>query len=123
MYFPHAPELLVHQPQQACNERAQAMPKQGSSSRFKYGRAVGAIETTIMLRGIPLEIVESSDGSGIFICTAMTKNVRVNTPRCCSPALAAYSRGTKTITALRRSHCSLASAQMGSVRHEVPLPE
>ena len=32
------------------------MPKQGASSGFKYGRAVGAIEAAIMLCSIPVEI-------------------------------------------------------------------
>jgi hypothetical protein len=41
-------------------ERAQAMPKQGSSSGFKYGRAVGAIEATVTLCSIPVEIIEPS---------------------------------------------------------------
>ena len=41
-------------------ERAQAMPKQGASSGFKYGRAVGAIEAAITLCAIPVEIVEPS---------------------------------------------------------------
>jgi len=36
-----------HKPVRALIERAQAMPRQGSSSGFKYGRAVGAIEATI----------------------------------------------------------------------------
>src|SRR5262249_36433339 len=36
--------IRLHQPQHAFIERAQAFPKQGSSSGFKYGRAVGAIE-------------------------------------------------------------------------------
>ena len=35
--------LAQHTPQHAFIERAQAMPKQGASSGFKYGRAVGAI--------------------------------------------------------------------------------
>jgi crossover junction endodeoxyribonuclease RuvC len=39
-------------------ERAQAMPHQGASSGFKYGRAVGAIEAAITLCSIPVEIVE-----------------------------------------------------------------
>ena len=47
-----------HDVQHAFIERAQAMPKQGSSSGFKYGRAVGAIEATIALSGIPVTIVE-----------------------------------------------------------------
>lgn len=49
-----------HQPIRALIERAQAMPKQGSSSGFKYGRAVGAIEAAIILCSIPIEIVEPS---------------------------------------------------------------
>jgi hypothetical protein len=35
--------VLHHGPQHAFIQRAQAMPKQGASSGFKYGRAVGAI--------------------------------------------------------------------------------
>jgi crossover junction endodeoxyribonuclease RuvC len=50
--------LLLHRPEHAFVERAQALPRQGSSSGFKYGRAVGAIEAAIMLAGIPLTIVE-----------------------------------------------------------------
>jgi len=41
-------------------ERAQAMPKQGASSGFKYGRAVGAIEAVVACCAIPLTIVEPS---------------------------------------------------------------
>ena len=40
--------------------RAQALPRQGSSSGFTFGRAVGAIEATIALSGIPVTIVEPS---------------------------------------------------------------
>jgi Holliday junction resolvasome RuvABC endonuclease subunit len=50
--------IKAHQPQHAVIERAQAMPRQGASSGFKYGRAVGAIEATIALCNIPLTIVE-----------------------------------------------------------------
>jgi len=49
-----------HKPIRALIERAQAMPKQGSSSGFKYGRAVGAIEAAIALCSIPVEIIEPS---------------------------------------------------------------
>ena len=52
--------IRKHQPQHACIERAQAMPKQGSSSGFKYGRAVGALETAIILCEIPVTIIEPS---------------------------------------------------------------
>jgi Holliday junction resolvasome RuvABC endonuclease subunit len=51
-------QLELAKPDHAVIERAQAMPKQGSSSGFKYGRAVGAIEATIVLCNIPLSIIE-----------------------------------------------------------------
>jgi hypothetical protein len=41
-------------------ERAQAMPGQGSSSGFLYGRVTGALEATVMLCALPLELVEAS---------------------------------------------------------------
>jgi crossover junction endodeoxyribonuclease RuvC len=50
--------IEIHQPQHALLERAQAMPKQGASSGFKYGRAVGAIEAVIACCGIPMTIIE-----------------------------------------------------------------
>jgi crossover junction endodeoxyribonuclease RuvC len=50
--------IQTHQPDHAVIERGQAMPRQGASSGFKYGRAVGAIEATITLCNIPLTIVE-----------------------------------------------------------------
>jgi crossover junction endodeoxyribonuclease RuvC len=50
--------IATHQPHYALIERAQAMPKQGASSGFKYGRAVGAIEGVIACCEIPLTIVE-----------------------------------------------------------------
>jgi crossover junction endodeoxyribonuclease RuvC len=50
--------IARHAPQHAFVERAQAMPKQGASSGFKYGRSVGAIEAVITCCGIPLTIVE-----------------------------------------------------------------
>jgi crossover junction endodeoxyribonuclease RuvC len=50
--------IAQHAPQHAFIERAQAMPRQGASSGFKYGRAVGAIEAVITCCAIPLTIVE-----------------------------------------------------------------
>jgi crossover junction endodeoxyribonuclease RuvC len=50
--------IARHAPQYAVIERAQAMPKQGASSGFKYGRAVGAIEAAIECCEIPLTIIE-----------------------------------------------------------------
>jgi crossover junction endodeoxyribonuclease RuvC len=49
-----------HDVQRAYIERAQAMPGQGASSGFKYGRAVGSIEAAIALCRIPVTIVEPS---------------------------------------------------------------
>ena len=50
--------VMAHQPQHAYIERAQALPKQGASSGFKYGRATGAIEAAIACCEIPITIVE-----------------------------------------------------------------
>jgi Holliday junction resolvasome RuvABC endonuclease subunit len=47
-----------YRPMHALIERAQAMPRQGASSGFKYGRAVGAIEAAVALAGVPLTIIE-----------------------------------------------------------------
>jgi crossover junction endodeoxyribonuclease RuvC len=52
--------IVFHRPEHAFIERAQAMPKQGASSGFKYGRAVGALEAVITCCEIPLMIVEPS---------------------------------------------------------------
>jgi crossover junction endodeoxyribonuclease RuvC len=48
----------THHPHHALIESAQAMPKQGASSGFKYGREVGAIEATVAGCGIPLTILK-----------------------------------------------------------------
>ena len=39
-------------------ERAQAMPEQGASSGFIYGRAVGALEAAVLCSGIRLRTAE-----------------------------------------------------------------
>src|SRR5215831_3970104 len=52
--------IATHQPDQAVIERAQAMPKQGASSGFKYGRATGALEAVIACCEVPLTIIEPS---------------------------------------------------------------
>jgi Holliday junction resolvasome RuvABC endonuclease subunit len=52
--------IVRHNPTLALIERAQAMPKQGASSGFKYGRAVGSLEAALALCEIPLEIIEPS---------------------------------------------------------------
>jgi crossover junction endodeoxyribonuclease RuvC len=52
--------VLQHGPHRAFIERGQAMPRQGASSGYKFGRSVGALEAVIALCVIPLEIVEPS---------------------------------------------------------------
>lgn len=52
--------ILKYRPKAAFIERAQAMPNQGASSGFLYGRAVGALEAVILCSGVPLELIESS---------------------------------------------------------------
>jgi crossover junction endodeoxyribonuclease RuvC len=52
--------VLQHNPARCFLERGQAMPRQGASSGYKFGRAVGAIEATIALCNVPLEIIEPS---------------------------------------------------------------
>ena len=47
--------IMAHAPQHAFIERAQAMPKQGASSGFKYGRATGALCCEV-----PITIIEPS---------------------------------------------------------------
>ena len=50
--------IQQHRPDHAVIERAQAMPKQGASSGFKYGRAVGALEAALALCEVPMTIIE-----------------------------------------------------------------
>lgn len=52
--------IRQHPPDHAAIERAQAMPEQGSSSGFIYGRAVGALEACVEGLMIPHTIVEAS---------------------------------------------------------------
>jgi crossover junction endodeoxyribonuclease RuvC len=50
--------ILAHQPRHALIERAGVMPKQGISSGFKYGRAVGSLEAVIACCEVPMTIIE-----------------------------------------------------------------
>jgi crossover junction endodeoxyribonuclease RuvC len=49
--------IMAHQPQHVFVERAQAMPRQGASSGFKFGRTTDALEAVIACCGIPMTIV------------------------------------------------------------------
>ena len=74
--------IAQHTPQHALVERAQAMPKQGASSGFKYGRAVGAIgEAVITCCGIPLTIKSSRRcGRNSTGCMAATGKAAASVP-------------------------------------------
>jgi len=50
--------LMLHQPTHAAIERGQALPRQGASSGFLYGRACGSIEAIIASLEIPMLFVE-----------------------------------------------------------------
>lgn len=52
--------IRKHSPDACVFERAQAMPDQGSSSGFIYGRAVGALETCVVGLLIPITFIEAS---------------------------------------------------------------
>jgi crossover junction endodeoxyribonuclease RuvC len=52
--------IQQHKPDHAVIERGQALPRQGASSGFKFGRGCGALEATIQLLEIPMTIVEPS---------------------------------------------------------------
>jgi crossover junction endodeoxyribonuclease RuvC len=58
--------IAKHEPALALIERAGAMPKQGVASGFKYGRAVGALETVVALCAVPIEVVEPSTWKRFF---------------------------------------------------------
>lgn len=52
-------QLQKMRPDRAVIERAGSMPDQGIASAFRYGRAVGAIESAVMCAGIPVTFIES----------------------------------------------------------------
>jgi crossover junction endodeoxyribonuclease RuvC len=52
--------IQQHKPDHAYVERGQALPRQGASSGFKFGRGCGALEATIQLLEIPMSIIEPS---------------------------------------------------------------
>jgi len=52
--------ITAHGPSQAFVERAQALPRQGASSGFSYGRSVGVVEAVVALHRIPMQLIEPS---------------------------------------------------------------
>jgi Holliday junction resolvasome RuvABC endonuclease subunit len=58
--------IARHKPALALIERAGSMPRQGLSSTFVYARAAGALEATVVLCGIPVEVVEPSSWKKFF---------------------------------------------------------
>jgi hypothetical protein len=70
--------LLRHGPRHAFLERAQAMPKQGASSGFKYGRTVGASEAVLTVSAIAITMVEPSKWKRHFHLQGADKKVPVD---------------------------------------------
>jgi crossover junction endodeoxyribonuclease RuvC len=56
--FSFARWLYDHAPTHAYIENARAMPKQGVTSMFRYGRIAGAIEGTVAACRIPMTLIE-----------------------------------------------------------------
>jgi Holliday junction resolvasome RuvABC endonuclease subunit len=50
--------IETHRPDHALIERAQAIPKQGASSGFKYGRATGTLEAVLACCDVSMTVVE-----------------------------------------------------------------
>jgi len=82
-------------------ERAQAAPGQGTSNGFKYGRAVGSIETAIALSGIAATIVEPSAWRK-FHCAAGTRNRAGSARSGCSQLRTLYLPARKITLALQQ---------------------
>jgi crossover junction endodeoxyribonuclease RuvC len=55
-----------YEPQIAYIELAGVMPRQGISSGFRYGRAVGALETVVALAGISTNIIAPAKWKAFF---------------------------------------------------------
>ena len=75
--------IVTHKPQHAYIERAQAMPKQGASSGFKYGRAVGAIEAVLACCEIPMTLIEPSAWKKFHHLRGGTRKAAGNAPCSC----------------------------------------
>jgi hypothetical protein len=59
-----------------CIERVSAMPKQGVSSTFKFGRSFGFLQGLLVAFQIPFELVTPQKWQGFMSCrTAGDKNV------------------------------------------------
>ena len=94
--------ILSHCPTHAVIERAQAMPKQGSSSGFKYGRAVGSIEAAITLCEIPITIAEPSVWKRRHqVCAVKIRKARDSWRYSSSPLLTLCWRERKITDALK----------------------
>jgi crossover junction endodeoxyribonuclease RuvC len=50
--------VVAREPDCALVERGMALPRQGSTSGYKYGRTVGSLESAIVLSGVPWSLIE-----------------------------------------------------------------
>jgi hypothetical protein len=94
--------ITRHAPQHALIERAQAMPKQGASSGFKYGRAVVSIEPRSRVVKSRSRSSSRRRGRSFTSCTAERRK-RADNARSCSSRTRTICSLEKWITAgLRR---------------------
>ena len=91
-----------HRPQHAFIERAQAMPRQGASSGFKYGRATGAIEAAIACCEVPPRSSSRRSGKRPTISAAATRKVRVSARSNCFHPHTLCSLASAIITKVRQ---------------------
>jgi crossover junction endodeoxyribonuclease RuvC len=94
--------IETHRPQHALIERGQAMPKQGASSGYKYGRAVGSIEATIACCGIPHTVIEPTAWKKFHGLAAARRKPAVNAHFSCFRAATRCSRASGITIAPRR---------------------
>jgi crossover junction endodeoxyribonuclease RuvC len=68
--------LKHYAPTRAVIENARAMPKQGVSSMFRYGRLTGAVEGVVAAQGIPMTLAEATTWKRAMRLNANKENCR-----------------------------------------------
>lgn len=69
--------IRIHRPTLAVIERVHAMPKQGVSSSFNFGRSYGDVRGTISALGVPLHFVTPQKWKRHFGLTADKEECRL----------------------------------------------
>ena len=93
-----------HRPAFAFVERAQAMPKEGASSTFKYGRALVRSKPRSHLAGSRWGSSNPQFGSALFISRARTRKRRASVRSSCFQPRMLCSHARRTTAALLALH-------------------